>query len=938
MTASSIWIISAVILGAARTYAVGIDDQINAKIDYGQVQDTVLETAKETGLIVDLSLGPNQGAGVPAPADSDGLLWDLTAFNISIAAGQVYNDIIPGWGTGPLASASIGLVTSSTNTSRTLAASSLQDVTSQVGSTGQLELDLPHDTEGNNYTLFTYFLVHSEAYEQQSPRNVYGAKQSQPQTFVQNGSWIVDHFSAKGAQTTIDFWEQYLTNGSNTKQLLRQIGNYVWEDSMEYESSIYILWTPDLPARFLADRGYPLNKYLPIIYTSRIEPGFPVNPSYGLVSYVTDAPDGGNSIVEDYRQTVTEGYSEYLQTLSEWAESSLGLQLSHQVGYNLQVDMLAAIPHVNAPECETLGFNHVIDGYRQYAGPANLAGKRIISSECGAIDGAVYQQTIPELLWDTKRSVAGGVNNFIIHGYPYSGDYPNTTWPVFAAFDYLFSDMHGRHQPAWDFYSDFIDWTARTQYIAQSGIPKIDLAFWLKSTDYANIETMYSPTDLEQAGFSYEYLSPDNLNLPFVVVVNGTLAPERQAFKALILRANDTMTGAGVAKIAQFARQGLPVIFSGGLPSNISGSNATASSYINATLQQLTLLRNVYVVSYDNLAQSLLSLGIEPRTALTTDTVWYTYWREDTASSTDYIYIYNDATGKPINSAYSTGTVTFASTGIPFTYDAWTGAINPILSFTQTQDSTTIPLRLAGNQTTIIGFHNSGGNSALRTYVTNGANHNVVPHVSSGGMHVNIFPGGAPCKITLSNNTDMTFPPVSSTPIILDAWNLTIESWTRPSNLFDIDTVATKTNTSYTLSSLVSWSEIPGANLQNVSGRGYYSASFVWPSQHTAVSGAIIDLGAIIHSVRVSVNGHTLPPLDVTWAKADIGPYLIAGVNTVDVVVATPLGNALRNVWGDLLFSGAKPAASVPEIAEYGLVGNLTIVPYSTYFIGEWRA
>jgi hypothetical protein len=77
------------------------------------------------------------------------------------------------------------------------------------------------------------------------------------------------------------------------------------------------------------------------------------------------------------------------------------------------MDMLANVPAVNAPECESLGFNHVVDAYRQFAGPANLAGKRVISSELGAQRNEAYSQTLPELIWDVKRSIVGSVNNFV---------------------------------------------------------------------------------------------------------------------------------------------------------------------------------------------------------------------------------------------------------------------------------------------------------------------------------------------------------------------------------------------------------------------------------------------------------------------------------------------------------------------------------------------
>jgi hypothetical protein len=190
----------------------------------------------------------------------------------------------------------------------------------------------------------------------------------------------------------------------------------------------------------------------------------------------------------------------YLRTLGNWAQETLGIQFSAQVVYNLPMDMLANVPYVNAPECETLAFPGNIDGYRQFAGAANLAGKRIISSESGAQFYEAYQQPISQIIAYFKRSMAGGGNQNVIHGYPYSGNYGHRTWPGFTTFDYTVSEMHGRHQPGWDFYSDFLDWTARIQWVAQTGIPKIDLAFYSKSTDYRSIGTVYTPTDLSEAG------------------------------------------------------------------------------------------------------------------------------------------------------------------------------------------------------------------------------------------------------------------------------------------------------------------------------------------------------------------------------------------------------------------------------------------------------
>ena len=48
----------------------------------------------------------------------------------------------------------------------------------------------------------------------------------------------------------------------------------------------------------------------------------------------------------------------------------------------------------------------------------------------------------------------------------------------------------------------------------------------------------------------------------------------------------------------------------------------------------------------------------------------------------------------------------------------------------------------------------------------------------------------------------------------------------------------------------------------------------------------------------------------------------------MEIVVATPLGNALIPVWGELLTSGRAPDMGPPPVREYGLVSDVTVVPY----------
>jgi len=274
--------------------------------------DTLIHAHNEHNLVMDFAMGPNQGQGVPAHENEDGLMWDLNLYQASVPVGGSFDDTIPGWGTGKLQTVITGLVTKAENSSaaepslpnnppsdrlqKTLATSTLEDVTDQVGKDGHLKVDFGSDATGGGLEniVFAVYLVHSNVRNQAGPTQLLGP-QTQPQNFIQNGSWTVDHFSARGAKVMTDFWEKYLLV-DGTKEALKKVGNYAWEDSVENNPNIH--WTRDLPEAFEARRGYSVNKWLPILFhqNSLLE--------HFSTWFITDEPDAGNSHIADYRTTV----------------------------------------------------------------------------------------------------------------------------------------------------------------------------------------------------------------------------------------------------------------------------------------------------------------------------------------------------------------------------------------------------------------------------------------------------------------------------------------------------------------------------------------------------------------------------------------------------------------------------------------------------------
>lgn len=266
-------------------------------------------------------------------------------------------------------------------------------------------------------------------------------------------------------------------------------------------------------------------------------------------------------------------------------------------------------------------------------------------------------------------------------------------------------------------------------------------------------------------------------------------APNRQASRALIIESDETLTGLGVTKLSDYAHAGLPLIFLGGLPSKFEGYDQSGYRSANATISRLTSLKNVHVTSpNDGLASVLASLNITPRTAVSANGTWYTFWRE--GESVDYIYVYNDASGLPLGEGYSTGTITFESTGVPYSYNAWTGEVSPIVAYTQTSTHTTISLELAGEQTTIIGFHKSG---VRPLYIESLPASSVATSSSASSVSI-LNSANQASTVLLSNGSKVTLPAASVSPIILTNWSLTVESWTPPSNIFDLNPTATRSN------------------------------------------------------------------------------------------------------------------------------------------------
>lgn len=506
----------------------------------------------------------------------------------------------------------------------------------------------------------------------------------------------------------------------------------------------------------------------------------------------------------------------------------------------------------------------------------------------------------------------------VLHGFAYSGTYTNTTWPSYTTFTYRFSEMWNQHQPSWLHINESIHYISRNQYVSQTGTPNVDLAFYLYEAPWT-VSAKYEDSSLETLGYTYEYLSSNNLQEPDAVVEDGILAPSRQSFKALIFSNASAITPGGAAQVQEFAEAGLPIFFVGATTNLTSiGQEAGAATEVASTISSILSsgFANVHTVATSaDLPDALASAGIQPRVSFANATSWYSFWRRGGDDGLDYAFIYNDA------AEAQTVDVTFATAGTPYVFDAWTGAITPVLQYTTTGGSTTtIPLTLASNQTTIIAFASanatttaaadsllhaapathvtaaSGGLARLTTTSSSSSNS------SDSGSGIAAYLTG-PASLTLASGEvrNLTASPLPATT--LAAWDIAIADWHRTDDAFSMETDVTWHN--YTNTTLAPWTELAdgeGGTLAGVSGVGTYRTTFVTPASSGGEGeevglGAVLSLGPVANSMRAWVNGVSVGPLDVAGAVADVSGLIRGGageVNEVVVEVTTTLFNRIK--------------------------------------------
>jgi hypothetical protein len=889
-----------------------------------------LARAAEREVRIDITVGPSWPAAVSTiTPDDDAACTELAHGLANVAAGATYDGPVPeavlhaedAVTKQTLVALQAHRYTPSTNT-RVLPQvdpGSYVDLLGQVVD-GRITWTAPAAPAAGSWVLLSFW-------QRGSAQEPEAAPHTDPR------SYVVDHFSALGSQAVVDLWETKVLD-RELRGLLGRAGGYLFEDSLEIETEATI-WTPRMFEEFEKRAGYDLRPWLPVVM--ELKEKYLYDLGTGPNAATTDSLRT-NQVRDDYNQVLSDLYRDHhLLPLQAFART-LGMGLRVQP-YGLETDTVEHAALLDVPETESLGFKN-LDDYRVMAGGRDMAGHTILSCEAICYNGAAYNTMLGgnsasptqqnQALLTLNSIFAAGVNQAIIHGFPYA-DAPGVTWPGFAAFSPYyngaigFGEAWGPRTPQWQHMPDIAAYLSRTQLVLQTGTPKYDVVFLRqKGWTSTGIGAFWATNDGIPLGWTHSFATPALLDLPLATVRGGRLAPDGPAYKAMIIGTDQfrgqvaTMAVATARRVLELGRAGLPIVFVRdwsdprpvGLPEGASDAEAAALRDLVATIKALPTTR---VAPADaDIPAALASLGITPDVAHERSTVM-TLRR--VVGDVDLYYVANARHAENRRLTRVTQDVWLTTTSpraVPVVLDAWTGETHPVGLWERQADRVRVRVDLAPGQSTVIAFATpqSADPAQLHAIATTALDvlrepGKLVARAGTAGTHTVTLGDGRTVAAKVDRVRD---------PIVPSSWRLQVEDWQPGATA----TETIKPVRTLQLGTLVPWSQVPG--LEDVSGLGRYTTEVDLGSDWTDRDGAWLELGEVTDTFRVSVNGVAVGGCDPLHPRVDLAGLLRPGANVIEVEVASTLLNRLRTVTPSVY--------GVAQRQAYGLLGPVRLVPY----------
>lgn len=755
--------------------------------------------------------------------------------------------------------------------------------------------------------------------------------------------YTTNYFDERGVEALKKFWEEHYLSDPELVEKIKKGDVQLFMDSLELTyGDGFTWWCEDAVEKFQEIKGYDPMPY--IIMVSGIGSGFEfsLNTYYdmngvndfifgeqNMATYMLSSSDEYDNltlreqIVNDWQDVMTQLYEErMLQPLKEWL-NSFGIKTRAQISYGKAVEITEPSAYVDYPEAENLNQYNQANILRLHTAGAKLQNK-VLSTETGGNESS-YSQSFQRLLDEIYSQYAVGFQRVVWHIWTSEYGYGNSEWPGYVSGSGDFYRW-GNREPSYANYDEFNAHIGRIQKLMQTGKSRTDIGFihnsWTqgmrtyaedgsysqksKNWQYAHEGVEYRSTELQDHGYTYDYVSPDLLTIDrsedsdYVAMPGevtkveynaetGTL--EGAGYKALVIY-QDWMDPDGAETILELAKQGMPVVIleNAAQISTFTSDISSKGNKLSDIMDEMKGLENVRVaavndekINYrkaetgaydDDVYEKLLELGVTPYAGFEEENHQIlTQTREDEEGNR-YLYAYNycpndyhqysskEEVKTEDHGLNCTTEMKIEGQYIPYMIDSYSGEVTELADYSYEDGNTVFTIDLDYGNIALYAFEaaDQEKDNTIKSTTAESS------YMSDNGPVIRVTEAGTyETELNNGNNVSSEVEEVAAVSDIT-GWTLDVTSWTAGDQVLssvekigDVTTENKLTETRKTeipgikLDTLTTWDNIPEVG-KEVSGTGVYTAEFEWDS--TKADGAYIDFGDTLdQSMTVEING-----------------------------------------------------------------------------------
>ena len=366
----------------------------------------------------------------------------------------------------------------------------------------------------------------------------------------------------------------------------------LFTDSMELEGSN---WTGDMREEFTGRRGYDIFPFLPFVLFRTGSMGNVTDFRYG-VEYGHDFLDMVRRMRYDFELTKAELLEErFLKTFAGWC-SDLGVR-SRMQAYGRGFFPLESSMAVDIPEGESWTMNwlkHRIGeempeaDYRRgraytmvnkyVSSAAHLAGKRLISCEEMTDTYTVFNTSLENLKIGSDQSIISGITHSVFHGFNYSP--PEAPWPGWIRYGGYFNENNNW----WPHFHLLNEYKARLSALLQNCDMYADIALLPPMADMWSLigmqnEPFPSVLHAEYLSLVWEAIAKNGSGCDYVSerilqdarVEDRCICYGRRKYQTLFLVSVESLSPDTARRLLQFVRAGGRIFCIDTVPSKSTG-------------------------------------------------------------------------------------------------------------------------------------------------------------------------------------------------------------------------------------------------------------------------------------------------------------------------------------------------------------------------------